>query len=247
MYNAKNIGPTITYASKELKGDLLAKVSDIIRDNINYQTRTTPHAGTSAPGPGSRSASSGSVIGKGVISSGLDPVKWLQISHHHFLNKPKFGKGIVSIMKSGKKPGAKPQKILFLPNRKVSDSMREILLLIFKNKALPDLSDLVPEDREYLYKILSLTEVPIDEEVNRMQAKRVKDLKASLKESARENSMRASLKGATDRLTLLLGSVDAGNKANELVYREGTQILNRLLQHGYITREEARAYQQKLI
>jgi len=196
---------------------------------------------SSAPAPGA----GGTKTGSGLLQP-LGP-QWLQISHHHYLNTPKFGKGIVSIMRAGKKPGAKPQKELFLPNRKVSDNMREIILQIFKTKRVPDLSDITEEDREPLYKILALTDTPIEDEINKKQQARVQEYKKLLKKQSTDNSRKAGLKTANERLMLLMGSVQAGNRKNELIFKEGTQILNRLLMNGIITREQAVKFQKELV
>jgi len=174
--------------------------------------------------------------------------RWINITGknpHYFIHYPKLeGQGVLSISK--RDPHGRFVKLPAFPNRHITKAFKDSLIEYLQKQRLPDLSEMPPQERDLLYQLLALAEPVTAETLNERQKERVKETKEALKRQNAERTLRSKLIRANDRLRILLGEAMAGNDKNPAILSEATKLLNLLVQHGVITREQATQLQKKV-
>ena len=195
-----------------------------------------PSAPVKPPGPPSTFQRKG---------TGVGAAKWQQFAPSYYLNVPKLGQGVLSI---SRERHGKLYKQTGFKNRKITQPFREALQTLLSTQRLPDLSELDPADRDYLYDILAIAQPPLAADaLSERQKERIKATRAALKKYSNDQTVKSKLTTASQRLQVLLGEVRAGNRNSPAIAKEGNRILNQLVRHSIITRADAEKLQKLLV
>ena len=201
-------------------------------------------AAAAAPSPPSPSGAGPSHSGTGIQKSSV----WFPLTPTYHIHLPKLDQGVLSL--SRRKKDGQHVKVNGFKNRPLSKAFQETLLHTIKKQRLPDLSDLSSDDREYLYKLLALSEPPqlirVDGSLTESQKEKIRATKAALKRQNSQTMYKYRTKMYMKRLQLLVGEAMAGNHKNQRLITEGTELLNLLIRYGVLSREEAERVQQHL-
>jgi len=140
----------------------------------------------------------------------------------HVIDPNKLLQGTFSLSKV-RADGRKVKENLF-PNRKISEEYREVLANVLLTHRIPDLSALKPDEKEHFYRVLALAQMPLED----LTASQVATLQKTAEEG--RQSRTAVVKSSQfnkqkERMTVLIGSIAAGNTGNREIQLEIESIL----------------------
>lgn len=126
------------------------------------------------------------------------------------------------------------------PNKNLSNELQDVIIEMVEKQSLPDLSDLNDADRQYLYNLIAKSKIDIKMSgKHKEKIKHIWDTRKAVKYSHKKELYEADLKRLYNRLKLLCGEYDAGNKDNLDLKNEISETITKLLRGGIITNRQA--------